>query len=243
MPIVLVAIGAGCWPATSRAECWVDFEDLGLGPDSYWNGSDGSGQFTSCGLSFNNTYDPTYGSWGGWAYSTKTDDTDPSWSNQYSAITGVGVGGSATYGVAYYSGWPVTTVPTITIPDPRDLPDGLYVTNTTYAYFSMRDGDGFVTAFDDADWQRLTITGKAGESVVGSVDLDLASGTNIVDQWTWLDLTGLQGQGVDMLELSFSGSQAEMVPSYVAVDAVPEPATIAMIAAAACALLWWRRSG
>src|SRR5208283_4380952 len=51
---------------TSRGQTvTVDFQDLSLGPNSYWNGSDGSGGFTSRGAHFNNSYDTTYGDWSG----------------------------------------------------------------------------------------------------------------------------------------------------------------------------------
>jgi len=218
---IMVALAAAVCvsPGRCRGATGPDFEDLGLAAESFWNGSDSSGGFTSGGLSFNNSYDTQWGSWGGWAYSSITDNVTAGWENQYSAITGSGYGGSDTYGVAYYSGWPAVTVPTITIPDGSDVPDALFVTNTTFAYFSMREGDDFVFAFEDGDWQELIITGKAGDTEVSSVAVDLAIGTDILDDWAELDLSGLQGCGIDSLEFSFAGSQADMVPSYVAVDA------------------------
>ncbi|MGD8501571.1 MAG: hypothetical protein PVJ86_13040, partial [Phycisphaerales bacterium] len=48
------------------------FEDLDLPPESYWNGSDGSGGFTSGSAHFNNHYDPAWGSWDGFSYSNIT---------------------------------------------------------------------------------------------------------------------------------------------------------------------------
>ncbi len=242
-PVALAAVGMALFCGVSRAETAAHFEDLGLGPNSYWNGSDGSGEFTSTGSSFNNVFNPAWGSWAGWAYSSITDNTTPGWGNQYSAITGSGAGGSATYGIAYYDMW-TPTIPAITLADGRDVPDGIYVTNSTYAYFAMRDGDDFVTAFGPNDWQKLTLTGKDGETVVDAVDFDLAVGTDIVNEWTWVDLSGLQNRSIDSLQFGFSGSQADMVPSYAAVDAVPEPSTVVMIVSAAlCLGFWWRRRG
>ena len=53
----------------------VDFDDLtpttsytGPGGGAYWNGSDGSGGFTSQGVQFLNNYDSGYSSWNGWSY-------------------------------------------------------------------------------------------------------------------------------------------------------------------------------
>ncbi|MDY6839745.1 MAG: DUF4465 domain-containing protein [Thermodesulfobacteriota bacterium] len=72
-----------------------------MASDSYWNGSDSSGGFISGDAHFSNCYDTSRGSWDGWAYSNMTDTTTAGWTNQYSAITGGGAGGSANYGVAY----------------------------------------------------------------------------------------------------------------------------------------------
>ena len=174
-PMVVPTIGMWMFCTVSRAEPMAHFEDLGLGPDSYWNGSDGSGGFSSCGFSFNNVYDFQWESWGGWAYSSMTEGNTPGWENQYSAKPGSGAVGSNTYGVAYYSGWPAETIPTIAIPDGHDVPDGVYVTNTAYAYFAMSEGDDFVNQFDPNDWQKLTITGKSGPAVV---DLQPTSGAH-----------------------------------------------------------------
>ena len=80
------------------------FEDLTLASESYWNGLDLSGGFISGDAYFLNAYDSYYGSWDGWAYSNTTDTTTPGNSNQYSAITGIGVSGSSNYGVAYDGG-------------------------------------------------------------------------------------------------------------------------------------------
>ncbi len=241
--LVTLAVVLSFATQSCLAESGPTFDDLGLGADSTWNGSDESGGFSSEGFSFNNTYDTTWGSWAGWAGSTMTDSTTAGWGNQFSAITGAGADGSSAYGVAYYDAWG-PTVPTLSIADGRDVPDGLFVTNTTYAYFSMKDGDGFVDPFGPNDWQTLTIVGKSGAAVVGSVDVALADGTTILDQWSWVDLRGLQGQSVDTLDFTFAGSQIDMTPTYVAVDGlapIPEPSTLVMILTAAMALLLWRR--
>ncbi|MGH7135644.1 MAG: DUF4465 domain-containing protein, partial [Pirellulales bacterium] len=82
----------------------VTFEDFGLMLNQYDNNAGSSGFFNIDGNSFNNSYDPTYGVWYGWAISSMTDTTTPDYTNQYSAITGSGAGGSQTYAVAYTFG-------------------------------------------------------------------------------------------------------------------------------------------
>src|SRR5215213_199185 len=90
----------------------VDFEDLGLPPNSFANGSANvvppatvsTAPFVSRGASFNNRYDTAFGgSWSGWSVSSTTDVTTPGFGNQYSAyrLPGGGGDGSPTYGVAF----------------------------------------------------------------------------------------------------------------------------------------------
>jgi len=191
----------------------VDFEDLPLASESYWNGADSSGGFTSGGAHFNNNYDTTYSSWDGFAYSNITDTAASGYAAQYNAIPGSGQAGSANYAVSYV-GW--MGPPTMTLTTPM-IVDGLYVTNTNYAYYSMNDGDMFAKQFggatgDDEDWFLLTITGKntAGDPT-GAVDFYLAdfrSADNaedyILDTWQFIDTTSLGA--VKSLEFTLTSS-------------------------------------
>ena len=233
------------------------FEDLALAPESYWNGADGSGGFVSGDAYFGNGYNAAWGSWDGWAYSSMTDTTTAGWTNQFSAVTGSGVNGSATYGVAYDGGSygmaspPTTSFGAATGEDYDTTISGTYFTNTTYAYYSMLDGDSYVNAFEAGDWQMVSVTGinAGGGYTATSVDFYLADFTNgnsyIVNEWTWVDLTSL-GDIVGF-ELSFSGSQSDFVPSYVAMDdlngtaPVPVPAAAWMLGSGLLGLLGIRR--
>ncbi len=46
----------GTWPRMEGDFLLSDFEDLSLDPESYWNGSDGSGSFTTGPARFHNDY-------------------------------------------------------------------------------------------------------------------------------------------------------------------------------------------
>ena len=170
----------------------ADFEDLSLNADSYWNGSDETGGFFSGGFSFNNNYvyDPNYPSWGGFAYSNKTDTLPDGFVAQYNAITGSGVDGSEIYAIGYYDAYN-QIFPTIAL-DEEQIISGAYFTNNNYAFYSMTNGDGFAKKFTDGDWFKVTITGiDANGSETGKVEFNLADGANIVDRWTWVDLNSL----------------------------------------------------
>ncbi len=212
-------------------------EDLGarLAAESFDNGSALAGGFVSRGLHLNNSFNPTFGSWGGWAVSNTTDTETPGFQNQYSAVAGGGAGGSATYAVA--SAFPGGTAPTISIVSPLSgrAIESLMVTNTTYAARSMRDGDAFAKKFggvsgDDPDFFLLTIDGRDdNDASVGTVEFYLAdfrfadnSQDYIVDQWTKVDTSSLTT--ASRLEFSLSSSDVGTfgmnTPAYFAADQI-----------------------
>ena len=224
------------------------YDDLILGDESYWNGSDSSGGFTSGTAYFKNNYNTTYMSWDGFAYSNITDTSSSDWTAQYNAIAGGGEGGSANYGIGYdplASGFG-TELPTMTLNTPS-IVNGLYVTNNNYAYYSMLNGDLYSKMFggdtgDDPDWFLLTITGKdTSGATIDNISFYLAdyrfadnSQDYIVNTWEYVDLTDFGI--VKSLEFSLSssdmGSYGMNTPAYFALDTVvPEPGTLALLTA------------
>jgi hypothetical protein len=202
----------------------IDFEDLALSAESYWNGSDGSGAFTSGGATLSNTYNAEWGSWDGFAYSNLTDTTTEGFAGQYSAVAGGGALNADTYVIGYCSAF-ATSPPTVTFSSAQTV-TGAYVTNNTYAYYSMLKGDQFAKQFEEGDWFRLTITGKdASGDVTGTVDFNLATGTNILNTWEWVDLRSLGT--VKSLEFSLSssdtGEYGMNTPAYFAMDFLNPP--------------------
>jgi hypothetical protein len=211
----------------------ADIEDLVLEAESFWNGSDGSGGFTSDSVHFNNLFDDAFGPyWEGFAFSNVADNTTPGIGNQYSAITGEGADGSSNYVVGYVGF--LGTVPTITIPEDGDL-SGFYITNTTYAYLIMKDGDinNIAKQFGgptgtDPDWFLLTITGKdADGATIGEVEFYLADFRSddsaqdyIVNEWTWVDLTIVSEARTLEFALTSSdvGNFGMNTPAYFALD-------------------------
>ncbi len=227
----------------------ITLEDVGaaLADESFDNGADLAGPFESGTVQFNNSFDPTFGSWAGWAVSNTTDATTPGYLNQYSAVSGSGASDSASYAVA--SAPANSPIPTISLvnPDAGESFESLLVTNTTYAALSMAEGDAFAKKFggdsgDDADYFLLTIEGRDtnGESV-GTVDFYLAdfrfddNGQDfIVDQWTHVDVSSLVGA----ISLEFSLSSTDVgdfgmnTPAYFAVDHIVLAGNAAVVATA-----------
>jgi len=210
----------------------ADFEDLGLAPGAYWDGSDESGGFVSSGVFFTNSYNAAWFSWEGFSYSSVNDTNTAGYGNQYASFGGTGVGNTGTYAVAYINSYAPQNS-TITLPCPS-LVGGFYLNNDTYPAISMRDGDAFAKKFggvsgDDEDWFLLTVAGlDSGGNSLGTVNFHLADYrfTNnaldyIVSDWQWVDLTCL-GSAVKQLRFSLSSSDVGVwgmnTPAYFVFD-------------------------
>jgi len=214
----------------SFAQTTSTFEDLTLGTDTFWNGSDFSGGFQDGNAYFENQYDTSggYAYWSGFVYSDKTDSTTPGYANQYSAITAGGVHGSAKYAIGYDGGGGVNV--RLTGGAVGKSVAGVYVTNTTYTYFSMLNGDQFDTLFttDSADYLLLSIYGwNNGVMDTTPVNFYLAdyrqldsTPNYIVHNWQWVSLLPLGN--VDSLTFVVTGSRNDSygleTPAYFALD-------------------------
>ena len=249
LPLAAALVAAALGAAKAQV---IDFSDLSLAAESYTNNS----SFNSGGAGFNNSFNATYSSWGGFAYSNTTNSTGPGYTNQYSSITGTSGNGTAggIYAVAYQDFYTPTT-PTIVLPLGYQEPVSIRLTNTTYAYFAIRDGDGFTLPFAEGDWFTVTIHGySAANALLGSVEYFLAdfrsavpSEHTILNSWETVSLTPL-GAGVSYLTLTFDSSDTGAfginTPTYAAVGnlvLIPEPGTGVLVLAAAGLLFRGRR--
>ncbi len=241
--IAASAVFATSLPALAAV---TTFEDLTPGPNGYY-APGATSTFTSGAATFNYEFSDFGGGccWSGWAYSSKTDTTDGTFNNQYSAFPGSGHNGSSQYGIAYLGG----TAPVITFAAPV-IVESAYFANTTYAALSMLNGDGFAKKFggvtgNDPDFFTLTIIGRnAANAMTGSLTVSLADyrspasvGDFIISSWLKTDLASLGAVSSLHFELasSDSGPFGINTPAYFAMDnltvaAVPEPGTYAMLA-------------
>lgn len=212
-----------------QAQSIADFENLDLAPDSWLNGSNGELGYSSGDAYLSVANNSGY--WSGWSISNTTDTTTPGFTNQYSAITGSGYQ-SETYAVAYQFE-PVTML--IGESSVGDSIQGLYITNSTYAYLSIRDGDSFAKKFggvsgDDPDFFYVSVQGfidgeQSGEELqfyLADYQFEDNSMDYIVDEWTWWDLSSMGV--VDSLSFSLfssdTGDFGIQTPAYFCVDDV-----------------------
>lgn len=211
-----------------HAQAVADFENYDLSQDTFINNS-GDVRFASGELEFANTYDMNYDFWTGWAISSMRDTVTPGFNNQFSAITGSGYESDA-YAVGYAAQPNVISF----APDHTgEVISGMYVTNSTYAYLSMRDGDSFAKKFggatgQDPDFFKMTFRALE-DGIVGqdSVEFyladfrsDNADDDYIIDEWTFVSLFGLGD--LDSLQITLSSSDVGQfgmnTPAYFCVD-------------------------
>lgn len=212
----------------TKAQTVSTFEALPLAtPDTYYVNYSQLGADVGFGdglAYFPCVYDTAWGLqlWiSGFAYSNMTDSTTPDYTNMYAARPAKGHDSSDQYVVA----WDVRNVVHLTGAAAGKPVRGFYATNSTYAYFSMRDGDGFSSPFSGAnhDWAKITVRGYLGGTQKNdSVDFYLADFRSadstehyIVDTWEWVDLLPLGN--VDSLEFVWSASDI-MKPAYFCMD-------------------------
>lgn len=221
----------GTWPQPEGDFQVSDFENLNLEEESFWNGSDGTGSFSSGLARFHNDFNPDYYSWSGWAYSNISDTITAGYMNQYSAITGGGFDGDVSAGNFGTSSLYGPSVIDFTLEKAHAL-EGFFVTNSTYAALSMRQGDWAAKKFGgidgaDPDYFKLLIWGlKAGAST-DTLDFYLADFRDddpekdyIIETWQWVDLSSLGKVDSLMfgLESSDVGDWGMNTPAYFCLD-------------------------
>ncbi len=125
----------------------IDFEKSITNKDTFLNGSEYNGGFDMGQSFFMNSYDTAWKSWSGWAISSMTDTVTADFTNQYSSITGNGYRNSQNYIVGFNRA-------TILFPHVKDKPFwtslpiyNVSITNSTYGYKTMRDGNNFAKKF------------------------------------------------------------------------------------------------
>jgi len=161
------------------------------------------------------------------------DSVTSGYGNLYSAKTAIGNNNSFTYLVGQNGA--KINIPPMAI---RSLINSCYITNSTYAYNSMRDGDLFAKKFggatgNDPDWFKLTIKGSTfGFMQPDSIEFYLAdfrfsdnSQDYILKTWEFVDITPLGYVDTLYFNLSSSdvGSFGMNTPAFFCMDDFSTP--------------------
>jgi Domain of unknown function (DUF4465)/Secretion system C-terminal sorting domain len=215
---------------TLTAQTTATFEQTNFGAAKFLDNSGTSGVFANGNIALVNNYNTQFQSWDGWALSKDTDITTASFINQFSCIAGKGYNNSAAYAVGYTF---ESAVIRLTGPAEGKGVQGLYLNNSTYAYLSMRDGDGFAKKFggptgNDPDYYFLTIkamkNGNVGADSVNFylADYRFANNTQdyLVKDWTFVNLSTLGNADSLLFSVSSSdvGAFGINTPTYFCMD-------------------------
>lgn len=174
----------------------------------------------------------TYYSYKGFCPSRSTDNADHTGDDwtlyQWGAITGGGVSGKGTpYMLACWSTADGESIDAssaslrITYAGGKFDPDEVFVTNSTWGYYGMKNGTNYSKKFEEADWCKLHIVGSLNGVETGVVSVMLANGTDFLDTWQKVDLDAL-GDVVDTIYFymtsSDTGSWGMNNPAYFCLD-------------------------
>lgn len=184
---------------TANAQTQVtDFETFTLTANSFYKDTN-SVPFQSAGALFR--YQWTKGNFpywsGGLSYTNKTDTTNGDYNNVYNCRAYKGYNNSSKYATGQDRA-------TIVLKAPFDRVDGFYITNTNYAYKSMKLGDAFAKKFggtsgNDPDFFKITAKGyfngtmKPDSAVYFLADYRFANNSldYIVQSWQWVNTSNL----------------------------------------------------
>ncbi|MDC6470900.1 DUF4465 domain-containing protein, partial [Flavobacteriales bacterium] len=215
---------------------FYDFENLSLDTNSFFDGSDLSGDpdnpdysanFSSANCSFDNIWNTKYDYWkSGWSYSNMTDSLNSVILNPYSTKAGSGYGGSENYVIGKSGSY-------LTYNSPVEFT--AFISNNTYTANSIGDGDQFAKKFTNADkdYLKLHFHGYLNGTLIDSSMVYLADFThtdstldyivNVTPGFDW-QLIGIPTNNVDSvvfkLESSDVGAFGMNTPDFYCMDNV-----------------------
>ena len=236
--ILSIAINCICIAQTNVVST---FEKFTLAPNSYYQNTNGD-DFKDSNAIFQYDWDATFSYWSGsFIYSNMQDSVTSGFANQYATKALTGYAGSANYAIGEYVSKIVLTDSSL-----GRVVSGCYVSNSTYAYNSMRDGDAFAKKFGgitgtDPDWFKLTVrkyyggvmTNDSATFYLADYRYNNSAQDYIIKDWQWFSLSSLGA--VDSLVFSLSSSDVGAfgmnTPAYFCMDnfTATEPVGIAEI--------------
>lgn len=221
----------------------VTFDTFTLSPNSYYQDNAGT-DFSSNGVSFQYGWNTGWSGWeSGTAYTNIFDTINGSYPNIYNCITGTAFSGD-NYAT-------VQSGAVIALSNTTTAISGFYITNTTYAWKSLKKGDSFARKFGDTtgtgsgntiaqgeypDWFKLSVLGyRNGNQLTDTVNFYLAdyraTGTSndyIVKNWQFINCISL-GQ-VDSIKFEMTSSDNSFgymnTPAFFSIDNFTTQSTV-----------------
>lgn len=219
---------------------YLNQSEIQYDDNNIWsNALSAEAKIISQGLIFSHEATPDWGVWSGFIASRNSDTADYSepfeWlEHQCTAITGGGLSGKGTpYLISY---WNTMEEQTVTLSDATCsitygtegktfIPQSVYVTNSSYSYFSMLNGSTYSKKFTTGDYLNLLIYGEtANGEKTGPVKFPLAEyvsdSSTPITTWEYVDLEELgEVKGIYFqMESSDTGKWGINTPTYFAID-------------------------
>jgi hypothetical protein len=228
--LTILLIGSSCRKEINTVKSTINFEDVDLGVDGYWNGSDLSGGITVGNARFRNYYNADLNSWSGFAISNRKDTLTPGYLNQYSAVYGSGAKQTEKYAVLYsYRDDSIEFI------NPQTV-KSISFCLSTYSYLSMKNGDSFAKKFggtsgDDKDYFTIELAAITSNGRIMYFDspiymADLRFDDNSQDYiwkgWVTLDLDTVGFIKYLVIHLDSSDKTGDLIntPTYICIDEI-----------------------
>ncbi len=211
----------------TKSQTTADFESFSLPADSFYYDVAGTDWQTTNAI-FQYGWNTSFGGfWSdGFAYTNKQNPDSGNYRHLYNCAAGKGYNLSNYYATGQPGSF-------IKVKSPYNSVSGFYVTNTTYAYMSMKNGDGFAKKFggvsgNDKDTLVLSVYGYSGgvlkNDTVHFFLADFRFSNNAFDYilktWQWVDCSSLGA--VDSIGFymtsSDNGSFGMNTPAFFSID-------------------------
>lgn len=221
--IISLFLGLSLMSCDDGLTATVNFEDVDLGTDGYLK----TNSFASGAITFNNVYTDWGGgftSWSGFACSSLTNKTTATFSNDLSVYGNGGASGSK-FAVAYSDAFSGNASFSFIGENAEYVIKDIAVTNGTYPYLVMKNGNSTAKKFASGDWFKLIIIGYDANNIeTGKVNYYLADFRNcknyICNSWQKVNLKSLGF--VHKIEIAFESSDVGdfgiNTPTYVCID-------------------------
>lgn len=184
---------------STQAQIVADLESFVLPADSFYYNAV-SADFQTTNAVYQYDWNTSFGGYwsGGIAYTNKNNVDSGNYRHLYNCIAGKGYSNSNYYATSQNNS--IIKLKTAT----ANVVNGFYITNSTYAYKSMKNGDAFAKKFggvsgNDPDWFKLTVKGfyggamKTDSAVFYLADFRFNNNSMdyIVQNWQWFNCSNL----------------------------------------------------
>lgn len=183
----------------TQAQIVADLESFVLPADSFYYSAT-STDFQTSNAVYQYDWNTSFGGYwsGGIAYTNKNNVDSGNYRHLYNCIAGKGYSNSNYYATSQNNS--IIKLKTAN----ANVVNGFYITNSTYAYKSMKNGDAFAKKFggvsgNDPDWFKLTVKGyyggvmKTDSAVFYLADFRFNNNSldYIVQNWQWFNCSNL----------------------------------------------------